>query len=584
MNKLLFFFCLLGVTAFAQTQPNISPADLNGMRAVGSPADPKVKEEWRKYHDYAQITDFCQRMVKAHPDLVKLQSIGKSFQGREMWLMTITDYKSGIPDRKPGFYIDGNIHGNEIQGGEIAMYTAWYLAENFHTMPFIRELLRNRVFYIIPSINLDGRENFIHQPNTASSSRSGMMPLDDDDDGVIDEDKLDDLDGDGNIVSMRRKNPLGRWKVDPTYPTRMVPARTDEAGEYELLGSEGLDNDGDGQVNEDNWGVYDPNRDWAWNWQPNYVQGGALFYPGTLPETRNIKSFVLAHPNIAGAQSYHNNGGMFLRGPGAAEDDPFYSQGDIAVYDVIGRIGEKIVPGYKYFIIHKDLYTVYGGEIDWFALTRGVFTFSNELMTPFKLFNQQPNAQQNRFQNQDFEEFDKYLLMGDAYVQWKPFKHPQFGDVEIGGPKKNYIRNHPGFLLEEDAHRNMSFTLLHAYQMPQLEVFSIVKKPLANNLTEITATVYNSRIMPTHSAHDLKYKIERPDYISLKNATVVAGMIVENEDFNQTKEQKYTPQTIEVPNIPGMGFVKVRWIVSGKVDKVTVEVDSRKGGLISKTE
>ena len=59
---------------------------------------------------------------------------------------------------------------------------------------------------------------------------------------------------------------------------------------------------------------------------------------------------------------------------------------------------------------------------------------------------------------------------------------------------------------------------------------------------------------------------------------------MENEDFNQTKEQKYTPQTIEVPNIPGMGAVKVRWIVSGKVDKVTVEVDSRKGGLISKTE
>jgi hypothetical protein len=583
MNKFIYIFCLLSVSVFAQTQPNISPADLNGMRAVGSPADPKVKESWHRYHDHAQITDFCQRMAKAHPDLVKLESIGKSFQGRDMWVMTITDFKNGNAARKPGFYIDANIHGNEIQGTEIAMYTAWYLAENFQTMPFIAALLRDRVFYINPTINLDGRENFIHAPNNPSSSRSGMMPFDDDGDGAIDEDKLDDLDGDGNIVNMRRKSPLGRWKVDPEYPSRMIPARADETGEYELLGSEGLDNDGDGQVNEDSPGTYDPNRDWAWNWQPNYIQGGALFYPGTLPETRAIKNFVLAHPNIAGAQSYHNSGGMFLRGPGAAEDDPFYSQNDIAVYDVIGKIGEKIVPGYKYFIIHKDLYTVYGGEIDWFALTRGVFTFSNELMNSFKLFNQQPNTQ-NRSQNQEFEEFDKYLLFGDGYVQWKPFKHPQFGDIEVGGPKKNYIRNHPGFLLEEDAHRNMSFTLLHAYQMPKLEVFSIKKKPLGNNLTEITATVYNSRIMPTHSSHDLKYKIERPDYISLKNAAVVAGMVVLNEDFNLTKEQKFTPQTIEVPTIPGMGAVKVRWIVSGKVDKVTVEVDSRKGGVTSLTE
>jgi hypothetical protein len=45
---------------------------------------------------------------------------------------------------------------------------------------------------------------------------------------------------------------------------------------------EGIDNDRDGLVNEDLIGTYDPNRDWGWNWQPNYVQNGALFYPGTL--------------------------------------------------------------------------------------------------------------------------------------------------------------------------------------------------------------------------------------------------------------------------------------------------------------
>jgi len=175
------------------------------------------------------------------------------------------------------------------------------------------------------------------------------------------------------------------------------------------------------------------------------------------------------------------------------------------------------------------------------------------------------------------------MLFGDAYVTWKPFKHPQYGDIEIGGSKKNYVRAHPGFLLEEDAHRNMAFTILHASQMPKLDVLEVKQKVLAGGFTEVTATIVNEKVIPTHSAHDVKYKIERPDFISLKNATVVAGMIVENEDTNLTKEQINNPQTIAVPSIPGMGVVKVRWIVKGKSDKFTVEIDSKKGGLVSKT-
>ena len=84
-----------------------------------------------------------------------------------------------------------------------------------------------------------------------------------------------------------------------------------------LLGSEGIDNDGDGRVNEDPVGGYDGNRNWASNWQPNYIQGGAMDYPFQLPEAKAVNDFLMTHPNIAGVQSYHNNGGMILRGPGA---------------------------------------------------------------------------------------------------------------------------------------------------------------------------------------------------------------------------------------------------------------------------
>ncbi len=548
------------------------------LKASGSPSNPKVPVSWNRYYDYAAITEICNKLAKAYPDLVKLESMGKSFQGKNIWVMTVSDFKKGDPSKKPAMYIDGNIHSNEIQGSEFALYTAWYLAESFADTKYIQELLEDKTFYITPTINPDARDNFFHKANNANSPRSGMIPVDNDRDGEINEDGFDDLDGDGNIVFMRRKNPNGRLKADHQDPRRMVTAGVDEQGDYELLGYEGIDNDGDGDVNEDGEGFYDPNRDWAWNWQPNYIQGGAYKYPFSLPENRSVSEFVMKHPNIAAGQSYHNNGGMILRGPGALEDLDTYNAQDVQVYDALGKKGEELIPGYKYLVVYKDLYSVFGGELDWFYGGRGIYTFSNELWTQFLMYNKpgDTNAQGTQYS------FDKSLLFNDAFVNWKPFKHPQYGDIEIGGFKKSYGRMHPGFLLESDAHRNMSFSLYHAYHTPKLSVDEISEKDLGAGLKEITAVIANKRLMPTHSSQDLKYKIEVPDLISLSGLKVIAGMIVNNRDLNITTEQKNDPENIRVPNIPGNGTVTVRWIVQGG-GKFTVKAESKKGGLASRT-
>ncbi|WDF69058.1 M14 family metallopeptidase [Sphingobacterium oryzagri] len=576
--KVSIGFLLLAASASAQKKQEQAAVEISGLRAIGSPSNPKVAMNWNRYHDTKQIQQFCADLQKAYPDLVRYESIGKSYEGRDILVLTISDFSAGKVDRKPGLWIDGNIHANELQGSEIAMYTAWYLAENYQAVPFIKELLQDKVFYIAPTINPDSRDYFIHEPNTMHSSRTGRRPFDNDGDGLVNEDLYDDLDGDGQIVMMRRKSKTGRYKVDPDYPNKMVLAKPGEVGEYEMLGFEGIDNDGDGLVNEDITGTYDPNRDWGWNWQPNYVQNGALYYPGTLPETQAVKKFFYAHTNIAGAQSYHNYGGMILRGPGAAEDDKYYSRKDIQVYDALGKVGEKMLPGYNYIVIHKDLYTVFGGEIDFFALARGVYTFSNELMTTYKLFNEKSPS--GLRQSDEYYEFDKLLLFGDAYVPWTAYDHPQFGKIEIGGPKKNYTRNHPGFLLLEDAHRNAAFTIYHAHHTPKLEILETDIKPLNGNLFEVNATIWNSRIIPTHSDHDVSNKIVRPDHIRLEGADVLVGMRVIDKDFNVTTEQKYKPYQIEVPTIDGMGSVNVRWIVKGNPAKAKLVVDSEKGGLV----
>ena len=546
-------------------------------RAAGSPHNPKVQISFNKYYTAEGLAALSKKMADAYPDLVKRKSIGKSTEGRDIWMMAITNYKIGDADRKPGFYVDGNIHSNEIQGAEICTYTAWYLTENFGDIDYITNMLNDRIFYIVPTINPDARNNYMKEANTGSSPRAGMIPMDDDRDGLFDEDGLEDLDGDGSVTTMRRKNPNGNMIVDPKDPRMMIEIGPDDvvtAQRYEYLGSEGIDNDGDGEVNEDRPGYYDPNRDWAWKWQPDYIQRGAYKYPFSAPETRAVADFVLSRPNIAGAQSFHNSGGMILRGPGAEEDLSTYNRADIAIYDAIGKKGERMLPGYRYMVVYKDLYSVFGGELDWFYGSRGIYTFTNEIFSSFAYY-----KTESRDRNQMYE-FEKDLLMGDAFTDWKPYNHPTYGEIEIGGFRKNIGRATPGFMLEEELHRNMAFTFYHAFHMPLLSVNNVKEKSLGGGLTEITAYIKNDRLIPTHASQDLKYNITRPDYISIKGANVISGMLVTDEDFGVTQEQKNNPEKLEVKNIPGNDIVKVRWIVKGN-SNYSIHVDSEKGGLAS---
>jgi hypothetical protein len=138
-------------------------------------------------------------------------------------------------------------------------------------------------------------------------------------------------------------------------------------------------------------------------------------------------------------------------------------------------------------------------------------------------------------------------------------------------------------LLEQEAHRVTAFTLYHAHHTPQLEIVELTEKNIGRGLREITAVIANKRLIPTHSGVNLKFGIDRPNYISIEGANAVAGMIVHNPDLNILEEQKINPSVIEVENIPGMSTVTVKWIVERGRRNITVKVDSEKAGVVSRS-
>ena len=122
-----------------------------------------------------------------------------------MMLMTINNPDTGAEMTKPAMYIEANVHGNEIQGAEVSLYTIWYLMEHYDRIPQIKKLVDERVFYVVPTVNPDGRDHFLK--GTGAGARTGHVPVDDDNDGVADEDDADDLNGNGVIEQIRKYVP-----------------------------------------------------------------------------------------------------------------------------------------------------------------------------------------------------------------------------------------------------------------------------------------------------------------------------------------------------------------------------------------
>jgi hypothetical protein len=571
---------MLAAAALAAVAATAGPATAHAQMFAQPDRDPRVNLRFDRYYDYAAMTDAIRQLQRTYPRLLTVQSLGQSGEGRDIPIIIVNNPATGPHTEKTAFWADANIHGNEIQGTEVNLYLVWFLMENYDALPKVKELVDTRAFYIVPTMNPDGRENFL---KTGGPSRSGMLPWDSDMDGRPSADSPDDLDGDGEIRQMRKHVPgQGTHVVSPVDPRLMVVAPAGTKGDYILLGSEGLDTDGDGRRNNDPRGGYDMNRDFPSDWQPPHIQGGANRYPFSWPESRAVGQWLKDHPNIAGAQSWHNSGGMILRGPGSQyyKGSGDYTRRDNAAYEYLGQRGELMLPYYRYMTVWKDLYTVYGGTLDWAHDALGIMSFTNELWSNNQMYAEAwgddsplPNEMRQLF-------FNDRLGMGAWYKEWTPFNHPELGEIEIGGWSKWFGRTTPPFMLQELAHRNAMFALFHADEMPLLEWGEIDVQRVAGNTWRVRAEIRNTRAIPTRIEAAELYNSGVPDYFSITGARTQAGGFTIGELRDQIRLQEKNPARIEVASgVPGRSGVSVTWIVTG-TGNVDLEYRSQKGGTL----
>ena len=113
----------------------------------------RVPITFDRYLLYSEIKQYLEKVAAEYPDLCSLNSIGKSYEGRDIWALTITAGGTAKASEKPGIYVDANIHAGEVTGSMAALYLIDYLVGNYGTDDEVTKLLERVTFYVLPRVN-----------------------------------------------------------------------------------------------------------------------------------------------------------------------------------------------------------------------------------------------------------------------------------------------------------------------------------------------------------------------------------------------------------------------------------------------
>ncbi len=556
--------------------------------------------DFKHYHTVEETVALLRMWAQKYPDLVDLYSVGQSFEGRDIWQVTITSKKTGKDTDKPAFFLEGGRHAGEISGVETTLYFINHLLTSYGTDPAITKLVDSKSLYVKPNNDPDG--NTLYQL-TAQTLRSTVRPFDNDGDGLLDEDPGEDLDGDLYVRQMRKYVGPGKGNAmkDPKDPQgRAMRRARDGQGDYQLY-SEGVDNDLDGRYNEDGIGGLDLHRNYPENWRPmtdatgrGYTQGGSGEFPLSEPETRAVFMFLMTHPNVGLAQSLDTAVPMILRGPSTSSTGEGMFPEDAALAGKFDKKGMEIT-GYPWA---GDTYHVYatrsgvnpftgepsrdepifGHGPDFGYLYYGVIWYGDEIWNGGRFVDYDKDGRVDEWEVLKWT--DEHRAGKGDFKAWAPCKHPQLGDVEIGGfNPKFFSQNPPADMIETWARNEALFNLYLAQQLAQVRVTDVTVTPVkgapgADGLFDVQATVTNDGLIPTALEMAKRVKMVRPDAVTIK--------LAQGQQLTKAPEGKPAQRpSVEIGWLKPGETKSVTWQVTG-AGTATVTIGSTRGGVDSR--
>lgn len=466
-----------------------------------------------RYLGYDDIAAQLHAWADAFPEVARVRSIGKSLAGRDLLLLTL----GPAPDRtRPAVWIDGNMHAQELCGSSVALAIAedvlrLHLAQDpsdasVHGLPaHVARRLREITVHVLPRMCPDGAETVLTEGRYVRSNGRDRRPK------AKPRWVASDVDGDGLSLVMRVRDPAGDFVESRELPGVMLPRELEDEGPYYRVYPEGMVEPWTGAVPEpyflgDN--DTDLNRNFPYSWSPEPEQEGAGAYPASEPESRAVVAFASEHPEIFAWLNLHTFGGVYIRPLGHAPDSKMSPQ-DLALFRQIAEWGDKIggyptVSGHDEFLYEPGK-PLHGDLSDFAYHQRGAIAFVCEL---WDLFAQAGISRKKPFVdhygNLSREEvlgiarWDAAHNQSRAFRPWRPFRHPQLGDVELGGLDPRVGLVNPSYeLLPQVCSRQAAFFLRVAALAPAI-VVEHRTHDLGGGATRVDVTVRNEGYLPTY--------------------------------------------------------------------------------------
>jgi len=471
-----------------------------------------------KYLDYSELVRQVEAWARDHAPLVRVSSLGASAEGRAIPLVTI----GRDPDEaRPAVWIDGNMHASELCGSSVALA----MAEDVIAIhegrpnaaklpPHMQEAIKETLFYVVPRMSPDGAEHVLKTGRYVRSS-----PVDQ---------RLHkghaywaahDFDGDGQMGYMRQACDDGELVALPGYPDVMVPRLPEDPPPYYKLYPEGRIVNFDGRRIPDPYFLsdnqYDFNRNFPYQWAPEPEQVGAGDYPGSAPETRAVIDFSIKHPEIFAWLNLHTFGGVVIR-PLGDKPDHKMNQDDLAIYRQVeewtkAHANYPTVSGFHEFLYEPE--TPLKGDLTEYAYhQRGCLAYVIEL---WDIFTQIGMKQMKPFvdvythlERKDFESLAKWerdVNKGRVFGKWRKVRHPQLGDVEVGGLDLRVgVSNPPFEKLNEVCEQQSAAFLRVAALGPRVGIEVAKQEKVGGGLTRVDVRIVNRGYLGTYGLASAK--------------------------------------------------------------------------------
>jgi hypothetical protein len=460
-----------------------------------------------RYPRYDELTEWLDAFAREFPDLVRTESIGRSYEGRELWLLTVTNHAVGTHDEKPAVWIDGNIHASEVAASMAIVHLVDHLTGGYGSDERITRALDTRTFYLVPRVNPDGAE--LARAELPSFVRGSVhaWPFTEQLDGLVGA----DVDHDGRQLQMRVPDPNGTWKPYPPDPRLLVARAPDEDGPgpyFRLLGEGTIENfDGVRIPTAPFREGIDPNRQFPYKWERK-VQGpwDAGEYPGSEPEIGALLDAITQRKNICAYFAYHTFSGVHIRAYSDQSDDTLAAD-DLWTYEFLGEMATELtgypsISGYHDFRYHPKS-VIRGVGTDWAFDHLGVYAWTTEFWSALSAAGLDDADPLGWYRTHSLDDELRLLAWVDenvpgGYVDWYEFDHPQLGRVELGGWHSELVfRNPPPHLLEPEIAPHSELAVRIAMSTPRLRLRDTLVEPLGGDTWRVRVVVENAGWMKT---------------------------------------------------------------------------------------